>query len=277
MKIAVLSGKGGTGKTMLAANLATVLAWRYVDCDVEAPNGFLFLRPQITSRQDVNLYVPEVNHELCTMCQACVQSCQFNALLGARDEIHCFEKLCHSCGLCSLVCAPGAISERPRAIGYVEMGVQGKLECWQGVLTPGEPMGTPIIDVLKSKLTDGCSILDAPPGSSCSVVATAIDTDFALLVTEPTPFGVHDLAMVQRVAEKLELPVAIVINRSFGEDELIEKFAEAHGIPIIGRFPFSLAAAQTMARGELLVDQPEWRARFEELGKSLRELIRCSC
>lgn len=277
MKVAVLSGKGGTGKTMLAVNLATVLAWRYVDCDVEAPNGFLFLRPQITDRQDVNLLVPEVSHELCIMCQACVQSCQFNALLGAGCKISFFEKLCHSCGLCSLVCAPGAIREKERAIGYVEMGARGNLECWQGVLTPGEPMGAPIIDVLKCKLTDGCSILDAPPGSSCSVVATAIDTDFALLVTEPTPFGVHDLAMVQRVTEKLKLPAAIVINRSTGDDELIEEFADANGIPIIGRFPFSLAAAQAIARGELLVEQPEWRARFEELGKSLRELVRCSC
>ncbi len=273
MKIAVLSGKGGTGKTMLAVNLATVLRWTYVDCDVEAPNGFLFLRPRVTCRQDVSLYVPEVNHELCTLCQACVQSCQFNALLATGEIINFFEKLCHSCGLCRLVCSQGAITEKARTIGYVEMGARGNLECWQGVLTPGEPMGAPIIDKLKSKLIHGCSILDAPPGSSCNVVATATDTDLALLVTEPTPFGVHDLAMVHRVTEKLNLRAAIIINRSFGEDELVEEYAEAKGLPIIGRFPFSLSAAQTMAHGELLAEQPQWRAKFEKLGSSLRELI----
>lgn len=276
MNVTVLSGKGGTGKTTVAVNLAALFAWCYVDCDVEAPNGFLFLRPQIVSRQKVNLLMPDINHELCTMCQACVENCQFNALFGAGGKISCFEKLCHSCGLCSLVCVPQAIGERERPIGYIEQGVRGEQEYWRGVLTPGEPMAAPIINALKQQLTDGCNILDAPPGTSCSVVATAIDTDFALLVTEPTPFGVHDLAMAQRVIKKLQLPAAIVINRSTGQDELIEDFAEANNIPIIARLPFSLAAAQVISRGELLVELPEWRRRFAELGESLRELVKCS-
>ena len=273
MKIAVLSGKGGTGKTTVAVNLATVLACRYVDCDVEAPNGFLFLQPTVESKQDVLLQVPEIDHALCTRCQECVNHCQFNALLGAGSRINLFEKLCHSCGLCTLVCRFEAIKEKPRVIGYVEYGKRVQQECWRGVLTPGEPMGVPIIDALKDKLADGWSMLDAPPGSSCSVVATAIDTDFAILVTEPTPFGVHDLDMATQVIKKLGVPGAIVINRSVGDDRLIEDYAATNGIPVIGRLPFSLGAAQAIARGELLVQLPKWRARFEELGNRVRELV----
>jgi MinD superfamily P-loop ATPase len=134
-------------------------------------------------------------------------------------------------------------------------------------------MGVPIIDALKDKLADGWSMLDAPPGSSCSVVATAIDTDFAILVTEPTPFGVHDLDMATQVIKKLGVPGAIVINRSVGDDRLIEDYAATNGIPVIGRLPFSLGAAQAIARGELLVQLPKWRARFEELGNRVRELV----
>lgn len=272
MKITILSGKGGTGKTTVAVNLATVLNCRYVDCDVEAPNGFLFLKPDLEHKEDVTMQVPEIDHDLCTMCKECVTHCQFNALLGAGSKIMLFDKLCHSCGVCSLVCKFGAITEKPRSIGYVEFGKRGDLECWQGVLTPGEPMGGPVIDVLKDKLPSGCSILDAPPGSSCSVVAAAIDTDLALLVTEATPFGVHDLEMVTRVTEKLEVPAAIIINRSVGQDELVEEYAASKGIPIVGCIPFSLEAAQTIALGELLVQQPAWRTRFEELAQSVRGL-----
>lgn len=276
MHISVLSGKGGTGKTTIAVNLASVLNYHYVDCDVEAPNGFLFLKPQTNKKEEVQLLVPKIDEERCTLCWRCVEHCQFNALVGGGNKVLLLEKLCHSCGLCSLVCPAEAIAEVPRPIGYVEDGQQGGIACWQGVLTTGEPMGAPIIDALKDKLGSGPCILDAPPGSSCSVVATAIDTDFALLVTEPTPFGVHDLQMVKKVVDKLEIPAAIIINRSHGDDGIVEDYAAAAGLPVIGSLPFSLQAAAAVSRGDLLSGQPLWHARFLEIGLKLKELMACN-
>jgi len=276
MNIAVLSGKGGTGKTTVAVNLARVLHCRYVDSDVEAPNGFLFLQPDIQDKADVSVQIPQIDEQRCNYCLACVKHCQFNALFGTDSSIVFFEKLCHSCGLCSLVCKQNAIKEVPRRVGYVEFGSSAGAECWQGVLIPGEPVTGPVIDALKARLDGDLSIIDCPPGSSCSVVAAADKTDLALLVTEPTPFGVHDLHMAVQVTEKLNLPRAIIINRSEGQDAIIQDYANATGIPIIGRLPFSLEAAQIVSQGELLVDKEEWRQRFQNLAEAVRELIACT-
>lgn len=275
MHIAILSGKGGTGKTTVAVNLAATLGCRYVDCDVEAPNGFLFLQPEILSTETVSVMEPLIDAEKCALCGACAEHCQFNALLAGAQGVISFPKLCHGCGLCVLVCPQKAISERQRPIGRLEGGQQGELSCWRGILDVGEPMAGPVIDALKSKLDDSWTILDSPPGSSCSVVATAQDTDLALLVTEPTPFGLHDLDMVAHLVKKMAIPAAIVINRSQGEDEIITEYAAKAAIPVLAKLPFSLEAARAYARGQLLIEQPEWLRIFQKLGQSIKELMSC--
>ena len=276
MRIAVLSGKGGTGKTTVAVNLAKVWNCRYVDCDVEAPNGFLFLKPQVTSSWPAKVLEPAINKDICTLCSACVSACQFNALAKVGGRIVTFPKLCHACGLCVQVCPSQAITEQPRSIGIIEHGVSGSNDCWRGVIDVGEPMAAPVIEQLKSKLDDKLSILDCPPGASCSVVRAATDADFALLVTEPTPFGLHDLKSAVALTAVLGIPAALIVNRSDEGTSPIDDYAQSVGLEIIAKLPFSREAAEIYAHGGLLVDHAEWRSRFVALGTKVQEMIVCS-
>lgn len=277
MRVAVLSGKGGTGKTTVAVNLAAAMGWAYLDCDVEEPNGWLYLQPKLETQTPVSVWSPRVDAAACTGCGACARACQFHALAVLSTGVKLFPQLCHGCGLCSSVCPKQAISEQPRTIGHTDWGQAANGRCGQGVLQVGEPSGVPIIDrLLASESVVGSSLLDCAPGTSCHVVAAARAADFALLVTEATPFGAHDLELALQLVQALQLPAAVVINRFDGEEGAISQLAHRHAVPIVARLPFSRQAAALSAQGGLLNQQPPYREAFWQLGRQLEELIGCS-
>ncbi len=286
MRIAIASGKGGTGKTTVATSLALSLAEGaavspplYLDCDVEGPNGHLFLRPKLERRRDVTIQIPRVDAEKCTACGKCAEVCQYHAIVALGKQTLVFDQLCHGCGSCTLVCPEGAISEEPHAIGVLEAGPAAHgIQFARGVLDVGEPMATPAIRQLKrwaipaSGADAGVVILDAPPGTSCPVVEAVRGADYLLLVTEPTPFGLHDLRLAVEAAKELGIPTGVVINRDGIGDAGVDAFCAAAGLPILLRVPFERAIAEGIAQGRTLVDiRPEYRARFQAM---VAEIIR---
>lgn len=271
MNIVVLSGKGGTGKTTVAASLAALMPEaHYIDCDVEEPNGFLFLKPDLTRHEAVTVPVPEVEHSLCTMCGACVRACQFNALAAVGGRIMVFPDLCHHCGACLIACKPGAISEIDQVIGQIDSSEDGHFR--QGLLETGKPVGLPIIDrLVQSVDPDHLNLLDAPPGSSCPVVHVLKAADYALLVTEPTPFGLHDLKMVVALIRQMAIPAGVVINKSDGRDTIIESFCQQEKLPVLARIPFSRDIAAHYSRGDLpMASNSPWRPIFTGLAAQIR-------
>lgn len=276
MRVAVLSGKGGTGKTTVAVNLAAVMGWRYVDCDIEEPNGWVSLRPLLEHSEPVTMPAPLVDGQLCSRCGACAHACQFHALSVTTKGMMVFPELCHGCGLCTLVCPTQAMAEQDRAIGRIERGRGQNGECWQGVLNVGEPSGVRVIDrLLQLQQGDSPLVLDCAPGASCNVVAAARAADFALLVTEATPFGAHDLNLSIQLLKSMGLPGAIVVNRSAGDDRLILELAHEHSLPLIASLPFSREAAATCAAGQLL-QTAGFPQAFVRLGECIMGLCTCS-
>ncbi len=274
MKVAVLSGKGGTGKTTVAASLAALLPEAdYIDCDVEEPNGFFFLHPDLTIHDTVTVPVPEVDPALCTMCGACAAACQFNALAAVANRIMVFPDLCHHCGACLIACKPGAICEIDQVIGQIDRSADGHFR--QGILKTGHPVGLPIIDRLIEDINpDHLSIIDAPPGSSCAVVHVLKFADYALLVTEPTPFGLHDLKMVVSLVQSLNLPAGVVINKSNGPDQIIDSFCQEEGLTILARIPYSRDIATDYSRGQLpIAPGGPWRSMITELAERIKEEV----
>ena len=268
--IAIASGKGGTGKTTVAVHLAAWLATQeravqYADCDVEEPNGHLFLHPRIESTESAAIPVPVVDAEACIACGKCAQVCEFNAIAMLKKPL-VFPELCHGCGACVLVCPARAIREEPRVIGAVESGRAGDIGFVQGRLAIGEPMSPPLIRAVKAKRNpDAIALLDAPPGTSCPVVTTVRGADFVLLVTEPTPFGLHDLTLAIDTLRPMGLPLGVVVNRADG-DSRVQDYCRAQNIPLLAELPDDRRVAETYARGELLFDRlPEWRGFFETL------------
>jgi len=275
MKIAVASGKGGTGKTTIAVSLALAASRKgirvdFFDCDVEAPNAALFLNPELTGSREASILIPEINPELCTLCGRCVEVCVYNALALVGEEVLVFPEMCHGCGSCTTNCPDSAITEVPHRIGEIETGMAGMIYFHHGRLDIGQAMATPIIHALKAGIpggTDGLVLLDAPPGSACPVVESVRGMDYVLMVSEPTPFGLHDLRQaVNLVRGEMKLPVGVVLNRDGIGDEGVERYCAENDIPIWLRIPFDRAIAEAYSEGKALVDaRPEYEREFLEL------------
>ena len=269
MIISIASGKGGTGKTTVATNLAVSLGKdvQLLDCDVEEPNAHLFLSPVFEKTEVVTAAVPEVDEEKCSLCGKCGDICQFKAIAVIGNTVLPFAELCHSCGGCLAVCPEKAIQEGERVLGITEAGHSGHLEFVHGRLRVGEAMSPPLIRKVRSFTKPGViTIIDAPPGTSCPVIASIKGADFVLLVTEPTPFGLHDLKLAMGAVRMLGIPCGLVINRSDIGDDRVREYAKEAALPIVMEIPFDRRIAEAYSRGQMLVEvMPEWREKFLEL------------
>jgi MinD superfamily P-loop ATPase len=269
MIISIASGKGGTGKTTVATNLAVSLGKdvQLLDCDVEEPNAHLFLSPVFEKTEVVTAAVPEVDEEKCSLCGKCGDICQFKAIVVIGNTVLPFAELCHSCGGCMAVCPEKAIREGERVLGITEAGHSGHLEFVHGRLRVGEAMSPPLIRKVRSFTKPGViTIIDAPPGTSCPVIASIKGADFVLLVTEPTPFGLHDLKLAMGAVRMLGIPCGLVINRSDMGDDRVREYAKEAALPIVMEIPFDRRIAEAYSRGQMLVEvMPEWREKFLEL------------
>jgi MinD superfamily P-loop ATPase len=277
MIISIASGKGGTGKTTVATNLAMSIGSnvQLLDCDVEEPNSHLFIRPVFEYTETISTPVPEVDESKCTLCGKCGEICQFKAIVLIGNTVLPFEELCHSCGGCMKVCPVGAIKEKGRVLGIIQKGRRNGLEFINGTLRVGEAMSPPLIRKVRSFSREGgVTIIDAPPGTSCPVIASMKGADFVLLVTEPTPFGLHDLQLAVGAVRIMGIPCGLVINRSDMGDDMVRIYAKQESLPIMMEIPFDRAIAEAYSRGELIVERmPEWRERFIGLYRRIKDIV----
>jgi len=260
MRIAVLSGKGGTGKTLLSVNMAAVAdKSKYIDCDVEEPNGHLFLKPKEVASEDITVKVPVVDEEKCNGCRICVEFCKFNALAYTGEKLIVFDEICHSCGGCTLFCPEKALSERDRVIGRVERGISENVTVISGILNMGEAIGIPIIeDILTEELQDGeIHMIDSPPGSSCAVMETIRDADYCILVAEPTLFGLHNLNIVYELVKLFHKPYGVVLNKCLDEERLAEEFCTDRGMNILEKIPFDRELGSLSSDGLIAARESE--------------------
>jgi len=269
MKLAVASGKGGTGKTTVAVNLALAIGEgvQFLDCDVEGANAHIFLRPKIETIKEVGVPVPRIDADRCIACGKCADACRFNALVRIKKRIKVVPNLCHGCGACHLVCPTDAVTMVTRRIGQIRQGRAGGIAFACGELDIGEALSVPIIRGLKA-LDGGYAhtIIDCPPGTSCPVVESVHGCDYCLMVTEPTPFGLHDLRLMARVLENIKVPAGIVINRAQEPYRPLEAYCQESGIPVLMRIPFDRRIAELYSRGDTLVEHmPGFKQKMLEL------------
>jgi len=276
MIISIASGKGGTGKTTVATNLAVSLGSKVqiLDCDVEEPNAHLFIQPHMEETRTITTPVPEVDMEKCTLCGKCGEICQFRAIVVIGETVLPFVEMCHSCGGCMEVCPEKAITETTRELGCIEKGHRNGLEFIHGKLRVGEAMSPPLIkSVRQYTRPDMLTIIDAPPGTSCPVIASMKDADFVLLVTEPTPFGLHDLKLAVGAVRILGIPCGLVINRSDMGDDGVTAYAKKEKVPVLMEIPFDRRIAEAYSRGHMVVDVlPEWKEQFIKLYQDIERI-----
>lgn len=279
MILSVASGKGGTGKTLVATSLAHALQHRMpvtlLDCDVEEPNDHIYMRAQLVASHPVTVPVPFVDESKCITCGMCHDVCAFNAIAVLGSAVLVFKELCHGCGACTRFCPVGAITEVPHEIGVVEEGDAEGIRFVDGILTIGQPMAPPIIRRVKEyTASDGVTIIDASPGTSCPVVEAVKGSDFCILVTEPTPFGLNDLRLAVETMRELELPHGAVINRVGVGDARTEQYCKEEGIPVLLTIPLDERIARSYSRGiPLLEALPEYGTRFVEMYERIMELV----
>jgi len=277
VRIAIASGKGGTGKTTIATNLASTISHsgmkvQYLDCDAEEPNGHIFLKPRIESSEDVTVGVPEVDQGKCTGCGKCGQLCQYSAITCVKGKVLVFEELCHSCGGCMAICPEDALVEKQRKIGVAEFGKSNGIHFGHGKLNIGAIQTPALIRYVKQKaINDGLTILDVPPGTSCPVIEAIKGSDFVLLVTEPTPFGLNDLELAVGMVRELKLPFAVAINRSDIGDDAVAKYCQKENIEVQLEIPNDRTVAEAYSRGIMMVDVlPEYKEKFLNLWEQIR-------
>ena len=293
MIISVASGKGGTGKTTIAVNLALALAknkeknMQFLDCDVEEPNAHLFLKPVITNSESVEIPVPKINDKKCNYCGKCAEVCVFNAIAVTKNKVLVFPGLCHGCGACTLFCPEKAISEEGNEIGILEEGKAGSIKFTHGRLNIGEPMAPPIIRKIKKKIKKDynddrdknianhyITLIDAPPGTSCPVIESIKDSDYSILVTEPTPFGLHDLILAVEVLRKLKIPHGVVLNKCDIGDHKVEEYCKKNHIPLLLSIPLDRKIAVAYSKGIPIVKiNPSYEQKFIQLFQKIVQII----
>ena len=273
----VASGKGGTGKTSIAVNMAlSVGNIQLLDCDVEEPNAYLFLKPTINQTRTITVSVPVINDQICNHCGECASFCQYNALFVAVNEVLVFPDLCHNCGGCMIICPVEAISEEQHKIGTLKHGSAEGIELVYGELDVQRPMAVPLITEVKRQLKKGEDvILDSPPGTSCPVIQTVKGSDFCVLVTEPTPFGLHDLKIIVQVLENMNIPFGVVVNRAGTGDRKVHEFCHEKNIPVLLEIPYDKRIAELYSQGiPFSQEMPEWKEKFKNLFKTVRKLVK---
>ena len=277
MIISIASGKGGTGKTTIATNLALSLGKvQVIDCDVEEPNANIFFNAEIKEREDVTVEIPEIDKEKCNYCGKCSEFCAYNALAVVPSDVLVFPELCHSCGGCEIVCPQNAINWKKKPVGKIEHGVTNGVDFYHGLLNVGEIQAVPVIKALKKKIDkEGNVIIDAPPGTSCPVIESINGSDYCILVTEPTPFGLHDLKLAIAVVRHLYIPFGVIINRDGVGDKKVEMYCQTEKIPILMKIPHSEEIANLYSMGIPFVKKlPEWHEKFTELFRRIQEGVR---
>ena len=273
MIIAIASGKGGTGKTTVAVNMALSLEnVQLLDCDVEEPNSYILLQPTINEITQVCTQTPMISEELCDYCGKCSKFCAYNALFVASKTIMVFPELCHSCGGCKIVCPKNAITDKERPIGIIKKGKAKDVEIVYGELNVGEAMAIPLIKAVKNQIkSDKTVIIDAPPGTACSLVVSVHKTDYCILVTEPTPFGLHDLKISVQVLKDLNVPMGVVINRAGFGDRKVYQYCEKENIPLLMEIPFDKKIAKLYSRGvPFVTEMPEWKKNFQNIWENIQ-------